>query len=331
VAESIGWKEKRKKKPTGKIRRGIGLAVGTHVSNSAPFGVDYDCVMLQLMTDGSLHVSNGAPDMGQGSATTLTQVAADAMGVPFEKTCLTFADTGKTPFDLGSHASRTLYAVGHCILETSKILKKDLAAYAAAKWGVSENDVEVAGWAVRAPGRESPLNEFCCQAHLAGKQFVAVASTIPPNAPPWHAHAAEVEVDMETGMVRVIKFAAAHDCGQPINPMIVEGQIEGGVLMGIGYALREEIVVDADGKPYNDSFHKYMMPVAGDTPEIDTIIVRSSDDSGPFGAKGVGECGMIPAAPAIAAALEDATGIRFEEFPLTPGRVLAGLKKRILE
>ena len=328
AAASIGWKEKRGRKPDGKIRRGVGLAVGTHVSNSAPFDVDYDCVYLNLGSDGSLHVAQASPDIGQGSVTSLLQVAADSMGVPFEKTSITFADTAMTPFGLGSHASRTLYAVGHCITEAAKLLKKDIASYAAVKWGVAEDEVEIADWAVKAPGKESPLDEFCFQAHLAGKQFVVVANTVPPNAPPWHAHAAEVEVDMETGMVSVVKFAAAHDCGQPVNPMIVEGQIEGGVMMGIGYALREEIVIDADGKPYNDSFHKYMMPVAGDMPEIDTIIVTSTDDSGPFGAKGVGECGMVPAAPAIAAAVEDATGIRFEEFPLTPGRVLAGLNRK---
>jgi len=123
-----------------------------------------------------------------------------------------------------------------------------------------------------------------------------------------------------------VRFVAAHDCGTAVNPQIVEGQIEGGVAMGIGYALREEVVRDKNGVPYNNSFHKYMLATAGDIPEIETIIVESHDGSGPFGAKGVGESAMVPSAPAILAAVEDAVGVRFEEIPLTPERVLDGLK-----
>jgi len=127
---------------------------------------------------------------------------------------------------------------------------------------------------------------------------------------------------METGMIRVLKIAAAHDIGKAINPILVEGQIQGGVAMGVGYAIREEMTYVEDKGFYNSGYHKYMLPTIDMMPEIDTILLESNDLSGPFGAKGIGECGLIPTAPAIASAVEDATGIRFYEIPMTPERVL---------
>lgn len=172
------------------------------------------------------------------------------------------------------------------------------------------------------------MKDLAYHAHLRNKQFIGVGRITPPNAPPWHAHVAEVEVDTETGMVRVVKVAAAHDVGKAINPMIVEGQIEGGVLMGVGYSISEEIKRDAKGKPLHVSMHKYLLPTAADAPEIKAIIVESNDPTGPFGAKGVGECGMLPTPAAIANAVYHATGIRFTELPLTPERVLQKLQAK---
>lgn len=326
AADRIGWDKKRKAAKTGAIRRGVGLAVGNHVSNAWPFCVDFDSVYLRLEADGSLQLATGVPDIGQGSSTTLMQVAAEALGSEFETVAITFSDTATTPFDVGSHASRTLYAVGICILEAAKELKRQVFDYVAAEWETKADEITLEKGMIKGAGKEISLRELCHEAHLSSKEFIAVGRTTPPNAPSWHAHAAEVEVDTETGIVRVVRFVAAHDCGTAVNPQIVEGQIEGGVAMGIGYALREEVVRDKNGVPYNNSFHKYMLATAGDIPEIETIIVESHDGSGPFGAKGVGESAMVPSAPAILAAVEDAVGVRFEEIPLTPERVLDGLK-----
>ncbi|MCL1805439.1 MAG: molybdopterin-dependent oxidoreductase [Clostridiales bacterium] len=326
AAERIKWSEKRNAFKAGKIRRGVGLAVGNHVSNAWPFCVDFDSVYLRLEADGSLQLATGVPDIGQGSGTTLMQVAAEALGSEFETVAITFSDTETTPFDVGSHASRTLYAVGICILEAAKDLKRQVLEYTAAMWGARAEDLTLERGVIRGAGGETPLRELCREAHLLSKEFIAVGRTTPPNAPSWHAHAAEVEVDTETGMVRVVKYVAAHDCGTAVNPQIVEGQIEGGVAMGIGYALREEIVRDEEGVPYNNGYHKYMLATAGDMPEIEAIIVECSDGSGPFGAKGVGESAMVPSAPAILAAVEDAVGVRYGEMPLTPERVLNGLR-----
>jgi len=128
-------------------------------------------------------------------------------------------------------------------------------------------------------------------------------------------------------MVKVLKVAAAHDIGVAVNPVLVEGQIEGAVAMGVGYATREEMTYQEGKGFYNDGYHKYMLPTMDEMPELDTIIVKSKDPVGPYGAKGIGECGVVPTAPAIVSAVEDATGIRFYEIPLTPGRVLKRIKE----
>jgi xanthine dehydrogenase molybdenum-binding subunit len=165
-------------------------------------------------------------------------------------------------------------------------------------------------------------------AYLSNKRFIGVGRPLPGNAPPWEAHFAEVEVDTETGQVKVIKVAAAHDVGKAINPVIAEGQIEGGVLMGVGYAISEEIRYDAGGRQLHDSLLKYMVPTAEDAPEIDAILVEHSSDYGPFGAKGLGETGLVPTAGAISNAVYNATGVRFLEIPLTAERVFKALKER---
>ena len=149
---------------------------------------------------------------------------------------------------------------------------------------------------------------------------------MPENSLPFAAQAAEVEVDMELGLVKVLKIAAAHDVGKVINPRLCEGQVEGGVLQGVGWAVREEMTYEEGKGFYNEGFHKYMLPTADDRPEIVSILVESNDPKGTFGMKGIGEVGCIPTLPAIFSAVEDATGVRFEEAPLTPDRVLAGLK-----
>lgn len=327
AGKSIGWKEKRGKAQTGTIRRGVGIGAGTHVSNAAPFCVDYSAVTMQIEGDGSLTVVSAIPEIGAGAVTSLLQIASDVVGVPMESTSMHYGDTKGTPFDIGSHASRTLYAVGVALLDAGPKLKKDILNYAAEFLKLEESQVELVDGIIKASGKEISLKELAYEAHLRGKQFIENSCIVPPNSPPWHAHAAEVEVDMETGIVKVLKIAAAHDLGKAINPMIVEQQIEGAVVQGVGYAINEEMTYEEEKGFYNNSISKYMLPTAGDRPEIDTIILESADPAGPFGAKGVGECGLIPTAPAIVSAVEDAIGIRFYEIPMTPERVLKKIKE----
>ena len=172
------------------------------------------------------------------------------------------------------------------------------------------------------PGNAVLLADLCYHAHIRNKQFIGIGKIIPPNSPPWMACFADVSVDTETGQVTVNKLVAAHDVGFAVNPMIVQGQIEGGAVQGIGYALTEEITYAASGRQNNDSMHTYMVPTFNDIPDVQAIIVESSDPQGPYGAKGAGECGLICPGSAIANAVGNALGKRVKQLPMTPERVL---------
>lgn len=330
-AAEIDWQRKGKLNDGGSKRRGIGMAIGTHVSNAWPFCGDYSNAYVTIQQDGSLHLACGVPDMGTGTMTTLSQMAAEVVGVPIDQVGITIADTESTPFEIGSHASRTCYASGTAVVAAAEDAKKQILAYAGKLLNVNpdELDIEEAKvYSTLKPELTIPLSKVAVEAHLAGQQFIGVGKIIPQNAPPYLAHFAEVEVDIETGKVSVIKMVAAHDVGKAIHPIIVEGQLEGGLAMGIGYALSEEIKYDSKGKQLNDGFHKYMLPTAMDIPELKAIIVEANDPTGPFGAKGVGETGLIATAAALANAVYDAIGIRFFEIPLTEERVYKALKER---
>ncbi|WP_089610257.1 xanthine dehydrogenase family protein molybdopterin-binding subunit [Dehalobacterium formicoaceticum] len=348
AAQSIGWERRGKlNQPGDTKRRGIGMGVGTHVSNSWPFCVDYDNALITIQQDGSVLLSSGVPDIGTGTTTTLPQLAAEVLGISMEQIYMTFADTLTTPFDIGSHASRTLYAAGTAVIAAAQDAKQQILEYAAdlldtpaERLDIKEGMVHIQGQPFgicygsdackmgNAKFTSITLKDLAYYAHLRNKQFIGVGRIIPANAPPWHAHFVEVEVDTETGVIQIIKVAAAHDVGRAINPKIVEGQIEGGVVMGLGYALGEEILVDDKGKPQHTGIHKYFLPTAMDIPEIDAMYVESIDPTGPFGAKGVGECGLVPTAPAVATAVFDAIGIRFTEIPMTPERVYKKIKEQ---
>lgn len=328
AAAEIGWYEKRGKVQTGNKRRGVGIACNTHVSNAAPFCVDYNAVNMIIEQDGSLRINTAIPEIGPGSTTALIQVACDLLGVPFETTTMIFGDSAAAPFDIGSHATRTLYSVSQVMEDAAAELKADILSYAAGKdfLDTDASALTLENGIISGNDKEMTLKALAYEAHLKGKQFLVSKCKVPDNSLPFAAQAAEVEVDMELGLVKVLKIAAAHDVGKVINPRLCEGQVEGGVLQGVGWAVREEMTYEEGKGFYNTGFHKYMLPTADDHPEIISILVESNDPKGTFGMKGIGEVGCIPTLPAIFSAVEDATGVRFEEAPLTPDRVLAGLK-----
>ncbi|MGI6492584.1 MAG: xanthine dehydrogenase family protein molybdopterin-binding subunit [Pelotomaculum sp.] len=326
VAASIGWAEKRGKPKSGVIRRGVGIGCGSHCSNAAPDFVDYDCVNMRIEGDGSLYVSIAIPEIGPGTSTALMQIAADTVGVRMEDSKLRYGDSD-APYSIGSHASRSLYSAGHVVVKAGERLKGEILDWAAEFLKADRNQLQMRKGVIEGDGKRISLKDLAYAAHRLGKRFQVTDNTIPPNSPPWHAHAAEVEVDTETGVIRPIKIAAAHDVGRAVNPTMCEGQIEGAIAQAMGYVLREELSY-VDGKGfYNDGYHKYMLPTIGDMPELDVILLESNDPEGPCGVKGLGEGGTVPTAPAILSAVEDAIGIRFYEFPLTPGRVLAAINE----
>lgn len=330
-AKAIGWERRGKLNSNmGKKRRGIGVGIGTHVSNAWPFCGDYSNAYVTVQHDGSVHLASGIPDIGTSAPTALLQMVAEVLGVSFEKVNITFGDTESTPFEIGSHASRTCYASGTAVVAAAKEAKDKILDYAAGKLGVPKDELEIDDdiiHSIKNPEIQISLAKIAMKAHDEGRQFIGVGSIIPKNAAPYQAQFAEVEVDLTTGKVKVIKIVGANDVGRAINPLVIEGQIEGGLLMGCGYALTEEIKYDAKGRQLNHSYEKYSLPTAMDVPEIESIIVEAPDPTHPFGVKGVGETALIPTAAAIANAVYDAIGIRFYEIPLTAEKVYKALKE----
>ncbi|MTI81147.1 MAG: carbon monoxide dehydrogenase [Firmicutes bacterium] len=327
-AAAINWDCRGKVEKGSTKKRGIGVGIGSHVSNAWPFCGDYSNAYITIHQDGSVLLATGVPDMGTGTITTLAQMAAETLGISFDKVSVTFADTESTPFDIGSHASRTCYASGIAVVAAANDAKKQILQYAAKKMEVEEEELQIENnnvLAINNPEKQLPLNKVAVDAHLEGQQFIGVGKIVPENAPPWLAHFAEVEVDTETGKVKVVKLVAAHDVGKAIHPQIVEGQLHGGLAQGIGYALSEEIKYNDKGQQLNDGFHKYMLPTAVDIPELEAIIVEAAEPSHPFGVKGVGETGLVATAPAIANAIFNAIGIRFFEIPITEEKVYKAL------
>jgi xanthine dehydrogenase molybdenum-binding subunit len=323
-AEEIGWKQKGSFDNTGRFKRGIGAAVGTHVSNAWPFCGDYSNAYLTMQQDGSISLATGVPDLGTGTITTLAQMAAEVLGISFEKVSVTFADTESTPFDIGSHASRTCYASGAAVVAAAKEMKGQILEFSSKLIDITPDKIDIEEdyvYSIEKPDQRINLPQIAVQAHLAGIQFIGVGKVIPQNAPPYMAHFADVEVDTKTGQVSIIKMVGVHDVGRAIHPQICEGQIEGGIVQGIGYAISEEVIYDKNGRQINNNFHKYMIPTSMDVPEIKALLVESNDPTHPFGVKGVGETGLVPTAAAIANAVYNATGIRMQEIPITAERL----------
>lgn len=325
AAEKIHWKEKRGAAQSGTFRRGVGLAIGRHTSTNDAA----NSVCIRLMPDGTLKLLAGLSESGNNAHTALVQVLAHSMETDIGSIDAVLGSTDSTPWDVGTHSTRGIYDRGNSIVNASRLLRGELCAFASKLWGVPKERVRYSGGAVHGEdGQTLALRQLAERAAQQGVCLEARASSDPCGSVPWHAHACEVEVDTETGVVKVLNYYAVHDVGVAINPSIVEGQIEGGVAQGLGYALREEMSYDAKGIPYNSGFHTYMLPTAEDLPPIHAIIVDAEDPLGPYGAKGVGECPVVPVAAAVASAVEDAIGVRLHELPMTPPRVLEALRSK---
>lgn len=328
-AEAIGW-EGRRSVRTGRFRRGYGVACGNHISSGYPFQIEHANVFISMNYDGSVQVSTGMMEMGTGLKTTLIQIAAEVLGMDTDHISALMGDTNINLADMGAQASRGLYVTGHAVKKAAENLRTEILSYAQNRLHMDEGSLQMRDSGIYdcLGKRHFTLREIARDADDHMVQFSAVGRHIPYNACPWHAHFAEVCVDMDTGAVRVERLVAVHDVGRAINPDIVKGQIEGGVVMGIGLALKEEIGYDSDGRQKQDGFHKYMVPTAQDIGHVEAHLVESFEVSGPFGAKGVSEAPVGTVAPAIAAAIHDAAGIWLNETPMTPERVLLELRRQ---
>jgi 4-hydroxybenzoyl-CoA reductase alpha subunit len=341
-AQSVSWAEKRGKPGN----RGVGMASMIHVGGGARIYPSDGCGSTVKVDDfGKVTLVTGSTDMGQGSETAMAQIVAEELGVPVENVTVINTDTDITPWDVGAHASRTTFVAGNSARLAAMDARQQILEAAAESLG---EDVENLGMKEGKVFRKDEPEEWIpFEKMVRGKHFRPDGDVIlargwyePPTerqdkefrgnisaAYGFATQAVEVEVDTETGEVKVLKIAAAHDVGRAINPMAVEGQIHGGISMGLGYGLYEELVVE-EGRVLNPNFADYSLPTVLDMPEIDPIIVETDDPAGPFGAKGMAEPACIPTAPAIANAVYDAVGVRIRDLPITPEKVLRALKEK---
>lgn len=303
-----GWRKPELPQPSGPVRRGIGFAAGfKNVGFS--FGYQENCWAKVELRGGmeidEAVVSIGSADVGQGAHTVIVQMTAEALGIPVERVRLVPSDTATSPGSAGSaSASRTTFMAGNAV--------RGAAAAALEKWRAEERPA-VAEYTYLAP-KTTPFDP-------------ETGYGTPNFAYGYVAEAVAVEVDTETGQIRVPRVVCADDVGTAINPQQVEGQIEGGVVMGLGWATVENFIV-REGRVLTDRLSTYLIPTALDVPgRVEPVIVEGPDPRGPWGARGMGEMPVIPAAPALVAAVRDATGIWFHEFPLTPERVWRGLRR----
>jgi CO/xanthine dehydrogenase Mo-binding subunit len=333
--------------------RGVGVAGSCYISGTNypiyPNEMPQAAVQIQIERSGRVAVFTGASEIGQGSNSMVAYIAAEELGVPLEYVRVTATDSDVTPVDLGAYSSRETFMVGNACLMAATDLRKRITGVIAEAWDTTPAQVGLAGgWAfdLRDTARRLPVSEAFNMAEAKLGTLAAVGHYNTPKdvhgeyrggtigaspAYSFTAHVAEVDVDVETGVVSVQRIWIAHDCGRALNPVLVEGQMEGSAYMGFGEALMEEQVFkDADngraGLHNAPSLLDYRIPTSLDTPELESLIIESLDPEGPYGAKEAGEGPLHPSIPAIANAIHDATGVRMNALPFSPPNVWRALQ-----
>jgi CO/xanthine dehydrogenase Mo-binding subunit len=277
--------------------------------------------------DGTVNLLEGSVDIG-GSRTSLAMQLAETLGIAAEDIRPVVADTNAVGYTEGTYGSRTTFATGWAVIETGKALIEKLKERAAIVWEVEKDTVQFESGVFSSGGNKLTFKELAEKLDETGGSVVASASVQPKgNGPGFAAHIVDVEVDPNTGKVQILRYTAVQDVGKAIYPAYVESQIQGGVAQGVGWALNEEYLYDEQGRLLNASLLDYRMPVALDLPMIDTILVEVRNPDHPFGAKGVGEVCIVPPPAAIANAIHNAVGARMTELPMSPAKVVEGLKK----
>ncbi|HEX6478644.1 MAG TPA: molybdopterin cofactor-binding domain-containing protein [Ktedonobacteraceae bacterium] len=324
VEEKLGWKEKRGKGGAGRFRRGVGVSLAMH--GTAIAGLDMGGASIKLNDDGSFNVLVGATDIGTGSDTVIAQIAAEVLGVRVEDIIMHSSDTDFTPFDTGAYASSTTYISGGATKKAAEQVRQQILAVAGSMLRANPETLTIQDRIIAAPnGQTVTVSQVALHSlHVENQQqIMATASWMSYDSPPpFAAQGAEVEVDTETGTVRVLKAISAVDAGRVINPITAEGQIEGGATQALGYGVCEEMLYDEQGALLTTNLSDYRIFSAPDMPRMETYIVETSDPFGPFGAKAIAEIPIDGMAPAVANAVADALGARIRQIPLTPERVL---------
>ncbi len=315
-----------------RLKRGIGMVA--MMQGSAIPEIDMASAYIKMNDDGSFNLNVGATDLGTGSDTVLAQIASEVLNTPVESFIVYSSDTDFTPFDTGAYASSTTYLSGQAVRKCAEEIKKQILKVGAEMLSLSTEEVELNDSRVIAKENVNEEISFAeiCQYSLYQKnqfQIQATASHISPKSPPPFAvHFIEIEVDTFTGIMKVLNYTATVDCGTPINPVTAEGQVEGAIVNGLSYALFENYYFSPHGKMLNDTFGKYGVYTAFDIPPIKVKLIKSYEETGPYGAKSISEININGALPGIANAFYNATGKRLHSGPFAPEYVLKVLSEK---
>ncbi len=321
------WQERDRIQAEG---RGVGVALGGWMG-----GTSAAAAICNVNKDGMVQINSGSMDIS-GVATSFNLIAAEAFGVSPDKVMVINADTDTSPFSTGSGGSKTLYTSGVAVKNAAEEARRQVLAIAADEFEADAEDLEIVDGEVRVKGtptRSIPLGEVAAMGMGFGSRHAPILAhgraAVTDQSPAFSAQLVEVEVDEETGEVKVLKHVIVQDAGRAINPLAVEGQMVGGAAQGLGWALYEEMAYDEDGQLLSGSWLDYTLPDSMQTaPDVETIIVEVPSEHGPFGARGVGEPPVVPTPAAVANAIAHSTGLRLTDIPMTAPRVLQALRSQ---
>ncbi len=310
----------------------LGENQGRGVASGFWFNIGGDSsASVYINEDGTASVIEGNPDIG-GSRASLAQMAAEVLGIDYDKIRITVADTSSVGYNFLTGGSRVTFASGKAVIEAAKGAVSELCARAAKLWEIDADAVEWVDGEARPAGDNAgdfepmPLSTIASAAGKTGGPIGGHASlNVKGAGPGFGTHICDVEVDQETGRVSIVRYTAVQDVGRAVHPSYVEGQLQGGVAQGVGWALNEEYIYDKDGRLDNPGFLDYRIPVASDLPMIETVLVEVPNPNHPYGVRGVGEVPIIPPMAAVANAISDALGVRLKDLPMSPPKVLASL------
>ena len=333
----IKWDEKRKayEGQSGPVRKGVGMAIFCYKTGVYPISLETAACRMVLNQDGSMQLQLGATEIGQGADTVFTQMAAEVTGITEDKiNMLSTQDTDITPFDTGAYASRQTYVTGMAVKKTGAIFKEKILDYAAYMLKLPQENLDITENTIVHIKTREPLLSM---ADLAETAFYSLERSVhitaeatsqcKTNTFATGVCFAEVEVDMPLGRVKVTDIINVHDSGVLINPKLAEAQVHGGMSMGLGYGLSEQLLFDAKGRPLNDNLLDYKLPTSMDTPDLTARFVELEDPTGPFGNKALGEPPAIPVAPAVRNAVLHATGVAVNALPLDPQKMVKHFKE----
>ncbi|MCL5734977.1 MAG: xanthine dehydrogenase family protein molybdopterin-binding subunit [Actinobacteria bacterium] len=358
VSDRIEWGEPSDQPAESHIKVGKGIAL----ANKYSMADTASSVILDMKPDGVLEISHGGDDCGQGLNTVLTQIAAEQFSVPMEMVRIVWGDSWRSPYDFGTASSRSTLYIGNALIKACDDAKRQIRELAAKKLGMDDGDIEVGKggfWLRDNPEKVFPMSFLSLANHPEARGTVKGATCLEESAGirgtgvfwghpgaedpetgqgerlaisySYGAQAAEVAVDTETGVVKILRLYSAFDTGKTMHPTMCEAQHEGGMVQGIGSALYEGFIFDEAGVLMNPNLHDYKVCSTGDVPSGDDLWVALVEDphpEGPYGAKGTGESAMCPTASAVANAIYNAVGVRLTQLPMTPERVLAALKEQ---